>query len=185
MNRKRCLAYILFATYTCNGTSVIAEIVRMMEDRTLPWYKDTSDFSLDEFDGDFYRLLCFLAEQMFFKAAGSCTNPRHTFTNPNSPYNFHQHSDALLKDLETISKQPTSLYKTWIPSFIDHIVKSSEGPQAHYKGTGLVVAHNYVQLCSLLGLIPLKCYQYAATMKCSGNYSTGPAKFIAKCFNVG
>ena len=181
MNRKHCLAYILFATYTCNGTSVIAEIVRMMEDRTLPWYKDIQDFNLSYVDGDFYRLLCFLADQMFFKAVGSCTNPRHTFTNTKDLYDFSQHSDALLKDLDNISNASSSSYKKVIPTFIGRIVKSMDGP---YKGMGLVVAHNYVQLCSLLGLIPLQCYQYAATMK-SGNLSTGPAKFIAKCFNVG
>ena len=107
MNKKHCLAFVVFSAMKCNGTGVIAEIVRMVEDRTLPWFQDHSDFCpkemLENFDDDFYKLLCYLADQMFFKNIGSCTNPRHVYTNPGSLYNFSANHEALMKDLNKIN----------------------------------------------------------------------------------
>ena len=189
MNKKHCLAFVVFCAMKCNGTGVIAEIVRMVEDRTLPWFQDHSDFCpkemLENFDDDFYKLLCYLADQMFFKDIGSCTNPRHVYTNPGSLYNFSANHEALMKDLNKINimvgKDHDLVHA--LKELMSDIVKDKK---KQYKGMGLVVAHDYVQLCSLLGLLPLRCYTLAVAVSVkqgTNSKLTGPQKFIGKCLN--
>ena len=188
MRKKDCLAFTIFCTVRCNGSAVIAEIVRMMEDENLPWYQDysSSPYDLfDDFENNFYKVLCFLADQMFFGQPGNCTkNPRHVLTNPDLIYDFEKHSDDLLKDLRTLQTSPANKLQSATKTFMTTIIKKKID---RYKGFGHVVAHDYVQMCSLLGLIPLKCYTFAAIVESSSTKSkkqTGPAKFISKCFNV-
>ena len=183
MRKKDCLAFIVFCAVRCNGSAVIAEIVRMMEDENLPWYQDyNSDFDVFYFfEENFYKVLCFLADQMFFGPPGCCTNPRHTYTNPDLIYDFEKHSDVLMKDLKTLGTTPANKLGSATKTLMTTIIKKK---LPHYKGFGHVVAHDYVQMCSLLGLLPLKCYTFAAIAESSSKNQTGPAKFIEKCFNV-
>ena len=183
MRKKDCLAFIVFCAVRCNGSAVIAEIVRMMEDENLPWYQDFNShyevFSF--FEENYYEVLCFLADQMFFGPPGCCTNPRHTYTNPDLLYDFEKHSEILLKDLKELGTTPANKLQAATKTLMTTIIKKNH---VHYKGFGHVVAHDYIQMCSLLGLIPLKCYTFAAIVEGSSKNQTGPAKFIGKCFNV-
>ena len=183
MTKKDCLAFIVFCAVRCNGSAVIAEIVRMMEDENLPWYQDHKPHYevLSYFEDNFYKVLCFLADQMFFGPPGCCTNPRHTYTNPDLDYDFEKHSKILMKDLNELRTAPAARLQSATKSLMTDIIKKK---LLHYKGFGHVVAHDYIQMCSLLGLIPLKCYTFAALVECSSNNQTGPAKFLDKCFNV-
>ena len=85
-------------------------------------------------------------------------------------------------DLQTLRSSPANHLRSATKTFMTNIIKNKVD---HYKGMGHVVAHDYVQMCALLGLLPLKeCYTFAAIVESSSKKQTGPAKFISKCFNV-
>ena len=186
MKKEDVLAYILFSSLMCNGSQVVAEITRIIEDRTFPHRIELNPVELNANFKDFFETLCFLGDQMFFKSIGSCRNPRHTVTSGGREYKFCDHKKDLLEDLDLIRNIPrkhTDEIKKATIELMEVKIQNKDKSCSRYNGIGPVVAHNYVQLCSLCGLLPLQCYQHAATINQKLSAKTGPNKFLSKCLS--
>ncbi len=186
MKKEDCLGYILFCSLICNGSQVIAEITRMIEDDCLPLKMDHSSEDLYTHFGNFFDTLCFLGDQMFFKSVGSCRNPRHTVTSNGKKYDFDLNKEDLIADLNSICdlrEKKSHLIKAATINLMKEKIVNKRNELSRYNGMGMVVAHNYVQLCSLCGLLPLQCYHFAASINQKMKARTGPNKILSKCLS--
>ena len=162
MNVKNTIEYCCFATLTNQGTSGVAEIHRcLMKDRIhyKTMFKE-SNVSFFEFMVDRWR------EFMPEKAVGACSGKRFTF--PNCKTDWSELSKELfdvLKIFWTIEKNK------WTKKNLDEVLakvtyvlrdgKYSQTNRMLFPGAGPFTTIMFLQLASLLGLIPLYCFSYA------------------------
>ena len=179
------LDYISFFAFQCNGTSVLAEIHRViMSD--LPLYRD----KVLLFGDSFFEFLYDMAKQLFpnVKGVGSCTDPRCTYSGGSNKTNWTDKQDLLLElcrsfytDPNTIKTKAAMREKcTWVINELKN-GKDPETKKLLYCGVGTMGAIHFVQISAALGLIPLHCMTFAELI----DNNLGPPRFLRLALQKG
>ena len=172
------LDYICFTCIRCNGTTLIAEIHRLiMNDTDMYLSRLRSHSSLYEF------LYSVAVDIQGPECVGSCTEKRFQYSqgSNSTKWNIHQ-NDLLDLILDSFyvgedNRSSKSSYDRSILVLMEHLLKKDPFTQKKkYCGIGNMGCIQFVHLSSLLGLIPLYCsgYNRISSMK------LGPAKFITR-----
>ena len=172
------LDFISFFAFRCNGTTVLAEIHRViMRDREMYRVRATA------FGDSFYEFLYDIARELFpeVPGVGSCTQNRYTYSSGSNNTKWCDHQEDLLnlcnkyyKDEKTVkSKKAMAECTKYI---VEELFKGKNKwtKKKKYVGVGAMGAIQFVHIASLVGLIPLHCYTFAELM----DDSLGPPKFI-------
>ncbi len=172
------LDFISFFAFRCNGTTVLAEIHRViMRDREMYRVRATA------FGDHFYEFLFDLAEELFpeVSGVGSCTQNRYTYSSGSNNTKWSDHQQDLLdlcnkyyEDDSTVKSKKAMAECT--KDIIHELFKGKNKvtKKKKFLGVGAMGAIQFVHIASLLGLIPLHCYTFAELM----DDSLGPPRFI-------
>ena len=165
--KRDCVHYIYFCAQMCNGTTAIADILRVIRSGRVDLQRTIRNV------GNLYNALGYIAQQSSLLASGSCTHPRHTFCSKGKLVkNIQMITESLLDDIKTFdvegrdSRMETKCH--------DLLFKFQSKV---YEGCGTVTSHTLLHLCALTGLIPLRCYTYASLLH-DKRMKTGPAQLI-------
>ena len=178
-----CIDFIAFFAFRCNGTTVLAEIHRViMEDPEKYWHKYAN------FGDSMYQFLYDTAAELFpeSKGVGSCTQPRYTYSAGSNTTSWDDHQQDLFNlcnrfyaDSKIVEKKG-SIAK--VTREVVHELYKAVDPSTKKKkfcGVGAMGAIQFVHLASLLGLIPMHCYTYAELK----DDDLGPPRFIRTGLN--
>ncbi len=181
MNIGDALDYICFTCIRCNGTTLIAEIHRrIMLDRELYLSRRIEHNSLYEF------LYSIAVDIQGTSAVGSCSENRFTFSGGSNCTSWNVHQNDLLEVIKNCF--PSDLYHSPSKKKYDRAVRALMTEllsvdvvtkKKKYIGIGDMGSIQFVQMSSLLGLIPLYCFQYNSIR----STKLGPAKFIARSYS--
>ena len=171
------LDYISFFTFRCNGTTVLAEMHRViMNDRES--YRVKASF------GDhFYEFLFDLAVELYpeINGVGSCTQAQYTYCSGNNNTKWCDHQDELFslcrsyfKDSKTSTTQ--AALRKCTNKLVNALFKDKDPltKKKRFCRVGAMGAIQFVHIASLLGIIPLQCYNYAELI----DDKLGPPRFI-------
>lgn len=169
--------FVAYSAITCNGSSLIAEIARRVT--TDPYFYQEQ---LIECKDNMYDFLCHVnREIMPGIGIGSCTNNRFTYSQGSSDSNWGRDRGRLLNlckefhdDKNTVTRQNLLIQKT--QDLFSRLVNSKINGKSEFHGVGPMSANQFLQLASLLGLIPLYCFTYANLH----SVKLGPSKAIMR-----
>ena len=160
---ENTLGFCLFCTIQCNGSLAIANIVRNLAMDN--WNK------AKKYDSKFRRLLWKLLISTLvdtkFSSVGSCTQPRYQISIGRNIFNFKSSHQIILQQFSNLTKhdKPDVLYQKFT-ELLDYLKK-------HVKHIGHVTGLKFIQLSSLLGLLPLRVATFGTVD------SGGPARLLA------
>jgi len=145
----------------CNGTSNLAEITRVS-------MGDSKEVLLQTFSGrldkNMYKYLCYVSKHYAAKgkAIGTCSEPRHTPCSHRSPNDWDDRRELVLNliksnfyHIKAVDKE-IALLSVCCKNFISQLVQKTEFPNV-----STFLAVQFLQVLSLVGLVPLGCYNYA------------------------
>ena len=145
----------------CNGTSNLAEITRV----TMGEYKQELE---QQFTGplekNMYKYLCYVSSKYaaIGKPVGSCSEPRHTPCSHRSPNDWDTRREKVLSliqknfyNIRAVDSE-ASLLRQCCKNFISDVVENDDFPNV-----STFLAVQFLQVLSLVGLVPLGCYNYA------------------------
>ena len=170
-----CLDYLSFVCFVCNGTSLIAEIARIILGERKS--EMIHLFKSNEFSLNLFSFLCHMSKLICGNNihVGSCTEQRHSPTSHNSPLDWDQRRNMLMDVIKKhffnpkgIERSNERLYSA-SSDFIRELTSSTE-----YPNVGEFLATQFLQLASLTGIAPLICYTYARPT----DVSLGSGNFI-------
>ena len=176
MSVRETLDFICFVAIQCNGTSVIAEIHRViMSD--LSRYREKYVESPTMFS-----FLCSMFTELWpeINGIGSCTDPRYTYSAGSSSTNWSEHQDDLLTLCSTffcdchVLKTRASLIKASASVMYEFLNAKDSNKKKIYKGVKAMGATQFIHLAAMLGLVPLFCYTHAELL----DDNLGPAQVI-------
>lgn len=132
-----------------------------------------------------YRFLCHVNHEIMpGRNVGSCTNPRFVYSSGSS---LDTDWTELRSDLlgiiqeyfynENVPYRQDSL-KAATEKIIRRLVKGKRSGKSEFCGVGAMGANQFVHLCSLLGLLPLYCFNVSILM----DPKLGPGALVMKCF---
>ena len=145
----------------CNGTSNLAEITRLT-------MGDSKQVLQQQFTGplqkNMYKYLCYVSENYVakLKPVGSCSEPRHTPCSHRSPNDWDDRRDNVLKLIKESFfhirgvDSEANLLRQCCKNFISEVVEKEDFPNV-----STFLAVQFLQVLSLVGLVPLGCYNYA------------------------
>ena len=160
---KDTLAFCLFCTVQCNGSLAIADIVRNL---AFDDWKEGKKYN-SKFGRSLWNLLLCTSVDTKFTSVGSCTQPRYQITIGRSIFNFDDSHEIILQQFSNLTKydKPDVLYQKFT-ELLDYLKK-------HVKHIGHVTGLKFIQLSSLLGLLPLRVATFGTVD------SGGPARLLA------
>lgn len=169
--------FVAYCALTCNGTTLIAEITRRV---TLePLHYQGKFLQCNE---NMYEFLCYVnREIMPDTAVGSCTNNRFMYSQGSSKSNWGRDRGMLLNlckefynDDATVTRQKFMIEKA--QKVLHNLVHSKRNGKSEFHGVGAMSANQFLQLSSLLGLVPLYCF----TLANLHSKKLGPSQAIMK-----
>ena len=158
------LDYICFCAFRCNGTSVIAEMHRViLQDRSHWLWRYAESASYYEFLYD----ACL--EIMPGRKVGNSTDNRSNFSCGNTNVNWSEHRASLLDLCMKFHQNPNGTMRkkdmARIFKEITHTLCKAKDPsdtsKPLYHGAGDFCALQFIQLASAFGLIPMYCMTFA------------------------
>lgn len=180
LNVADTIDFVAYCALTCNGTTLIAEIVRRVILEPVHYQE-----KLLECHDNMYEFLCYVNHEIMpGSAIGSCTNNRFMYSQGSSRSNWGRDRGMLLKlcqefynDDVTVTRQKLMIEKT--QKVLHSLVHSKRNGKSEFHGVGAMSANQFLQLASLVGLVPLYCFTVANL------HSTklGPSKAIMKGLN--
>ena len=192
--KKDGLGFVLYSTITSNGMDSICEIVRMLvESESYDSIADVRQGGETAFDiganspsklfyamrersgTSLYSIFAFFGSKYFDKGLGSCRVKRHIICSKGMEFDF----SANCQQLETILTNHSEMgVETKMILRFEALKLSLE----KVAGFGPVLAHNFIQMSCLVGLLPLKYYNCASLEGSQAtNNSRGPNKIISLC----
>lgn len=174
------LDFISFFAFQCNGTTVLAEIHRVVMSK-----REMYRISATAFGDNFYQFLCDVSKDLYpdLDGIGSCTQNRYTYSSGSNDTKWCDHQKDLL-DLcqkfyedDSIVKSKKKIHqctKEMIYELCRGKEKMTTRNKKRFLGVGAIGAIQFVHIASLLGLIPLHCYSFAELI----DDKLGPPKFI-------
>ena len=176
MSVGETLDFICFVAIQCNGTSVIAEIHRVIMG-DLDRYRQKYLCSPTMFS-----FLCSMFTELWphINGIGSCTDPRYTYSAGSSSTNWSQHQDDLLALCSSffsdsnVTRTRASLIKASASIMNEFLNAKDSNKKKKYKGVKAMGATQFIQLAATLGLVPLFCYTHAELL----DDDLGPARVI-------
>ena len=186
--KSDALGFVLFASVTSNGQAPICEVVRIITeslDTVNDVIKSFPELNFHEIlesnHGCLYNTLYDISESYCVSSPGSSTDPRHTYSSSGRRYPFIKTKREMLELLHGFSTQRNNVTKMramWV-----ELKKTLCGKQGNQKttfpGIGPTTVHNFLHLCALLGLLPLRTVMFASLLGKSEN--RGPYKLINTC----
>ena len=180
-----CLGFVCFASFRCNGTSVLAEIHRVVL-LDIDLYREKARRYTH-----FYDFLFETAKELFPDVSvGSCTENRFNFNAKGNEGTTHwpKHEKELLWILKAIHSNKSNL-KT--KNALDKTMRQIYDEIGGYKGSGKsrikrflgagpMTTPTFVDLCGLVGLLPLYAYTYAEVR----GKELGPAGLVKVCYGA-
>ena len=178
------LDFIAFFAFRCNGTTVLAEIHRVVM-QNIEMYRVQSNC----FGDSFYEFLYDTATLLFpdVKGVGSCRQNRYTYSSGSNETNWSDHQGHLLELCTRYYKDPNTV-KTkkalkQCTQTVLHDLCNAKDPTTKktlYCGIGAMGAIQFVHIASLIGLIPLHCFTLAELI----DDNLGPPRFIRRALNA-
>ena len=173
--------FVAYSAITCNGSSLIAEIARRVT--TDPYHYQTQ--LIQECNDSMFDFLCLVNREITPGISiGSCTNKRFTYSQGSSDSNWGRDRQKLLNlckefhnQKKTITRQHLLIEKT--DEVFTCLVKSKMNGKSEFHGVGPMSANQFLQLASLVGLVPLYCFTYANIH----SLKLGPSKAIMRGLN--
>ena len=177
------LDFVSFFAFKCNGTSVLAEIHRLIMSN-LEYYR-----TINNDCESMYEFLCTVNESFpGKKAVGSCSTPRYNYSggsNNTEWYKMHYKLLEVCKKYWTLFESPRvnrKAMKILNSEMIDLLVHGKLGNGTLiFCGVGAMGANQFIHIASLIGLIPMMCYNFSE-IRCT---SLGPAKLIQSAYPDG
>ena len=177
------LDFISFFAFQCNGTTVLAEIHRVVMSN-----RDMYRVSATAFGDHFYEFLCDVSKELYpdLDGIGSCTENRYTYCSGSNNTMWCDHQQDLL-DLckkyyknDCILKSKKAMHEC-TKEIIHELCmgKDKVTKKKRFIGVGAMGAIQFIHIASLLGLIPLHCYTFAELI----DDKLGPPKFIRQALN--
>ena len=174
MDVKATIEYCCFVCFVCQGSSGMAEIHRrLMKDRA--HYQEL----YYQQKGSFFDFLKYLwNEFMPHKGFGACNDNRFTFSNCTT--NWGDLSEDLFDVLMSFHEvENVTSSKAEMERIVREVVRKlrtdkKQDGKMKYAGSGPFTTVLFIQMASLLGLIPLYCFSYADIEKAS----LGPGSLI-------
>ena len=175
------LDFICFVAIQCNGTSVIAEIHRVI-------MSDLSTYREKYLESPtMFSFLCGMFQELWpeINGIGSCTDPRYTYSAGSSSTDWSQHQDdlfALCSAFFTDTKgncTRASLTKASASMMKEFLSAKDSNQKKKYKGVKAMGATQFLHLAATLGLVPLFCYTHAELL----DDDLGPASVIRTGLN--
>ena len=169
------LDFVAYCALTCNGLTLIAEICRRV---TLDPFLYQGRFL--ECNESMYTFLCKVNKEIMPNVAvGSCTDNRFTFSQGSSKSDWAKDREKLFDVCnqfyvvaETTSRQKLLMEST--TNVLKRLINSKVHGKSEFHGVGPMSANQFVQMASLIGLIPLYCF----TMANIHSVKLGPSKAI-------
>ena len=174
-----CIHFIVFCAVTCNGSSVILEIMRRASE-TFGLHESNEILHDDTYGilkaNDLYSTLFEVSQSELFMATGSCNYPRHTYSSKNVPFvtrsDMEKSENAMTQVTQIIEKYSQdirSLNQTNCQTKIHSMQEELET----VSGIGPFNVHHVIHLSAFLGLLPLKALQYASLLPTKSSSSNG------------
>lgn len=162
LNTENKLAFVIFSCLQSNGTLAICEVCRHLLSNI-----DVYRYELDnECNGCFWTLLIKVGKETSFKSVGTCTTPRFTHFNKGSIFQFEKYGDYILDQFQLLNDEQS--YEEMHLAF----ERVQENIEKKVFGIGDITSLPFLQVCSLIGLLPLRVATFA-TVKIGG-----PANFL-------
>lgn len=179
MSVGETLDFICFVAIQCNGTSVIAEIHRVI-------MSDLSTYREKYIESpSMFSFLCRMFKELWpeINGIGSCTDPRYTYSAGSSSTDWSQHQDDLLalcsgffSDVNYTRASLANASSSMINEFLN---AKDSNKKKKYKGVKAMGATQFIHLAATLGLVPLFCYTHAELL----DDDLGPARVIRTGLN--
>ena len=179
MTVHEALDYISFFAFRCNGTSVLAEIHRVVMSKLEYYQKQVERYT------SFYEFLFFTAKDIYpSTAVGSCVDCRCQYSAGSNETVWCDHQSDLLALCQRFYNDPKTIQsvKTLRSMTSEVLWELATGTvrrdksEKRFKGVGPFGAMQFIHIASLLGLVPLYCITYAELM----GEKLGPAILIRK-----
>ena len=171
------LDYISFFSFRCNGTSVLAEIHRVIMNDLTKYQEEVIDAE------SFYDFLFNIAKDLFpDKSVGSCSEPRFVFASGSNTTNWSHLQKQLLDLCQAFHTNADEVHtkeklNNKVKTMISTIINAKDPCDKKKKlfcGAGSMGAMQFVHMAAIFGLIPLYCFTYAELT----DDDLGPATFI-------
>ena len=154
--------FVCYSCLICNGTSNLAEITRVTMGEKKQVLKQTFNGPLGK---NMYQYLCYVSKNYAAKekSVGSCSEPRHTPCSHRSPNDWDERRDAVLSlikryffNIRAVDREPNVLSRC-CKDFISEVIAD----KIQFPNVSTFLAVQFLQVLSLVGLVPLGCYNYA------------------------
>lgn len=162
------IQFLCFTCFVSNGTSVIAEIHRVVMNDPAKYR-----YVLNAVDSDMWVFLKYCNKKALpGKNYGSCSNNRYKYHITKDTWiEWNTRTEDLFKLIQTFAhihrpsaKMSEVKLKKLCHSFI-HELKTKKHPknqkEMFFKGAGHLGALQFLQMCGIFGLVPLYCATYA------------------------
>ena len=163
LNTENKLAFAVFASIQSNGSLAICDICRHLLSNV-----DAYRFELDQdCKGSFWTLMINVATGTSFKSVGTCTSPRCTHFNKGSIFQFDHFYEYILDQFNQLKPDQPEI------EMHEAFVRVQSNIEKHVFGIGHVTSLPFLQVCALIGLLPLKAATFATVKR------GGPASFFS------
>ena len=133
----------------------------------------------------FYQFLCAMSRVVRpGMSIGSCTDCRFTFSQGNVNTDWSEHTRKLLdlckgfySEKKTITRQASM--QNMVTEVVNRMVNGKHRGKSEFCGVGAMGANQFIQLSSLIGLIPMYCYSCAEIL----DLKLGPAMLMKKALD--
>ena len=165
MDRKNKLAFAAFACIQCNGTLPVSELLRQLAKDN---WSICHDFRGERFNKCFWELAINVSKSFCFKSIGSSKEQRYQISNQGKVFQFHTYSNDILSLYDRCGSNVRDNDKDMFPRFCEVMTQLKE----NVTGIGHINGLKFVQLCSLIGILPLRFSTYATVE------AGGPAEIL-------
>ena len=170
------LDFVSFFAFKCNGTTLLAEMHRIIMKQTSFYLRKLRKFKT------FYEFLCGLAKHLFpGVAVGSCTDSRCQYSGGTNTTIWSNHQKDLLLLCRKFYEDPMTVKSSEkmkrVCREVSYELISAKNPKTKkikFKGVGAMGAQHFLHIASAIGLTPLYCLTFAEIT----DDTLGPAKFI-------
>ncbi len=160
MNKRNKLAFAAFATIQCNGTLPVSELLRHLARDN---WSIREQYCGRRYDRCFWRLAIDVSGSYSFKSVGSSREQRFQISNQGRIFEFGRYCDDILDLFARCESNVADNDVEMFPRFCEVLLRLKE----NVNGMGHIIALKFVQLCSLIGLLPLRFSTYAM-VDCGG-----------------
>lgn len=153
MGRKNRLAFACFASIQSNSTLPVAELLRIL---AMNKWSIKSDFYGKKYNGSFWDMAVNVATLHKFKSVGSSREQRFQISGQGKIFDFGRYCDGMLRkfsEFDLLADNDEALF----PKFCETMNYMRE----EVGNVGHIIALKFVQLSSLIGLLPLRVSTFA------------------------